>query len=158
MKQVADTERREVHFQVGDLIYLKLHPYRHQSVFRKAYQKLASRYYGPYRVEAKIGQKSGDTNVINSELPPLVDEGAIIVEPETILDTRWVKKGSSFVEKKLVKWKKLAAKDATWENAREFEDKFLNVNLEDKVQEKGGGIDKPRRSKLIPIKNPKFID
>lgn len=79
------------------------------------------------------------------------------MEPAAILDTRWVKKGSQFVEESLVKWKRLPVDDATWENTQDLRDKFINMNLEDKVPVKEGGIDKPRRSLRVPIKNPRFM-
>lgn len=36
-------------------MFFKLHPYRQQSVFRRAHQKFASRFYRPYFVIQKIG-------------------------------------------------------------------------------------------------------
>jgi hypothetical protein len=54
MKQIADTKRRDVSFDVGDLILLKLRPYRQHTVFKREYQKLASRFYGPYEIMKKI--------------------------------------------------------------------------------------------------------
>jgi hypothetical protein len=39
--------------------------------------------------------------------------GEMPIEPEAILDTRWIKKGSRFVEEILVKWKHLQTDDAT---------------------------------------------
>lgn len=50
IKQTADKKRRGVEFQEGDIMYLKLHPYRQSSIFKRAYQKLASRFFGPYQV------------------------------------------------------------------------------------------------------------
>lgn len=180
MKQVADSKRRDVDYQVGDSVFLKLHPYRQQTVFKRAYQKLASRFYGPYQIEAKIGKVAykltlpedsrihpifhvsllkkhvGKTTMASNELPPIADDGEIIMEPEAILDTRWVKKSSNFVEEILVKWKRLPVEDATWENAQELRNKFINMNREDKVRVNEGGNDKPRRSNKVSIRNPRY--
>ena len=180
MKQVADSKRRDVDFQVGDLVFLKLHPYRQQTVSRRPYKKLASRFYGPYKIEEKVGKVAyklqlpagarlhpvfhvslfkrqvGEPNTSSTELPPINDDGEIVMEPEAILDTRWVRKGSSFVEENLVQWKKLSKEDATWESTQELRDKYMNLNLEDKVLLKDGGNDKLRRSNRVPIKNPRY--
>ncbi|KAL5738314.1 hypothetical protein ACOSP7_031075 [Xanthoceras sorbifolium] len=69
------------------------------------------------------------------------------MEPEAILDTRWVKKGSRFVKESIVQWKRLP-----WDDER-----FINMNLEDKVSMKDGGIDKPKRSQRVPKKNQRFL-
>jgi hypothetical protein len=53
MKQQADSKCRDIEFQVGDLVFKRA--YRQQSVFKRAYQKLASRFYGPYPVEMFFG-------------------------------------------------------------------------------------------------------
>ena len=166
-------------FQVGDLVFLKLHPYCQQTVYRKAHQKLASRFYGPYQIEENVGKVAyklklpkgsrihpvfhvsllkrqvGETKATNT-LPPLTNDGEIIMEPEAILDTRWVNKGSSFVEEIFVQWKKLPKEYATWENTQELRNKYINLNLEDKVRLKEGGNHKLRRSTRVPIKNPRY--
>ncbi|CAL1369565.1 unnamed protein product [Linum trigynum] len=54
MKQLADAGRRVEEFEVGDLVLLRLHPYRQASVFRWAYQKLAARFFGPYELLQKV--------------------------------------------------------------------------------------------------------
>ncbi|XP_011027642.1 PREDICTED: transposon Ty3-G Gag-Pol polyprotein [Populus euphratica] len=56
MKTQADKHRREVHFTVGDFVYLKLQPYRQTSVAFCRSMKLAPRYFGPYQVLAKVGE------------------------------------------------------------------------------------------------------
>ena len=55
MKQYANRGRREETFQIGDYVYLKLQPSRQQSVFKRAYQKLASIFFGPFKVVARLG-------------------------------------------------------------------------------------------------------
>ncbi|KAH7575759.1 hypothetical protein JRO89_XS02G0210500 [Xanthoceras sorbifolium] len=100
----------------------------------------------------------GDNNISSTELPPIADDGEIIVEPEAILDTRWVKKGKNIIEESLVQWKKLPIEDATWENTQELWDRFSNLNLEDKVPFLERSNDKPRRTTRVSIKNPKYMD
>lgn len=55
MKKGADGERRDVKFQVGDLVYLKLRPYRQRSLDARANEKLVACYYGPFEIEKKVG-------------------------------------------------------------------------------------------------------
>ena len=55
MKQVVDRYRREVVFKKCDMVFLKLQPHRQSSVFKCAHQKLANRYFGPYKIIQRIG-------------------------------------------------------------------------------------------------------
>ncbi|CAL9217276.1 unnamed protein product, partial [Arabidopsis halleri] len=56
MKQYADSHRSQREFQVGDSVYLKLQPYRQQSLKTKGVpHKLSPRFYGPFRVTDKVG-------------------------------------------------------------------------------------------------------
>lgn len=48
MKKFVDLKRREVQFEVGDAVYLKLKPYRQRSLARKRSEKLAPKFYGLY--------------------------------------------------------------------------------------------------------------
>lgn len=55
MKIQADKHRSEREFVVGDLVYLKLQPHIQTSVASRSNQKLAYRYFGPYKILARIG-------------------------------------------------------------------------------------------------------
>jgi hypothetical protein len=55
MKVQVDKNMTERQFQVDDMVFLKLQPYVQSSVVRRAHHKLAFRFYGPYRIIAKIG-------------------------------------------------------------------------------------------------------
>lgn len=44
-----------VSFEKGDLVYLKLKPYRLKSLVKKN-EKLSAKYYGPFEIEERIGQ------------------------------------------------------------------------------------------------------
>jgi hypothetical protein len=43
-------------FEVGDLVYLRLHPYRQASIKKNGTEKLKPHFYGPYRVKRKVGK------------------------------------------------------------------------------------------------------
>ena len=49
MKKMANWKRRELKFKVGDEVYLKLILYKQCSLARKKCEKLAPKYYGPYK-------------------------------------------------------------------------------------------------------------
>jgi hypothetical protein len=54
-KSYADRRRRELHFAVGDYVYLKVSPLRSTVRFHVK-GKLAPRYIGPYRIRRRIGK------------------------------------------------------------------------------------------------------
>lgn len=56
MKKQADGRRREVIFEVGDRVYVKIRPYRQQTLARRANEKLSARFYGPFEVLARVGE------------------------------------------------------------------------------------------------------
>jgi hypothetical protein len=50
MKKFADTHHTERSFEVGDMVYLKMQPYRETTLGLRNSLKLASKWYGPFRV------------------------------------------------------------------------------------------------------------
>lgn len=54
MKLYADRHRSDRHYQVGDLVLLKLQPYAQSSVVNRPFPKLAFKYFGPYRVLDRV--------------------------------------------------------------------------------------------------------
>ncbi|KAK1383396.1 Chromo domain-containing protein [Heracleum sosnowskyi] len=55
MKFFADQKRTERSFNLGDWVYMKLKPYRQQSVAIRTSLKLCSKFFGPFQVLEKIG-------------------------------------------------------------------------------------------------------
>jgi ribosomal protein L21E len=54
-KVQADKHRVECTFEVGDLVYIRLQPYMHASIKRSRAKKLQPRFFGPYRINRKVG-------------------------------------------------------------------------------------------------------
>ena len=50
-----------------------------------------------------------------AELPPLNDEGHVVLNPKVILDTRQKKLMNKTIIEYLIKWRNLPSEDATWE-------------------------------------------
>lgn len=67
MKQITDKKRRDVSFNVGEWVLLKLHQFRQQTVFTRVHQKLASRFYGPYQILKKIGHVAYKLQLLEGE-------------------------------------------------------------------------------------------
>jgi exosome complex RNA-binding protein Rrp4 len=56
MKNQADKHMTDREFAVGDMVYLKIQPYRHTSLSAHKSLKLHSKFYGPFRILDKIGK------------------------------------------------------------------------------------------------------
>ena len=54
MKISADVKRRDDQFQIGDLVLVKLQPYRQVLVANILSHKFSARYFGPFKVLKKI--------------------------------------------------------------------------------------------------------
>ena len=109
MKQQTDQHHYERTFQVGDMVFLCLQPYKPSSLKLKGRHKMAPKFYGPYKVLQKIGsvayklelppshvhpilhvsclKKFIGTNIrAQTILPELDKEGSIIFNTNTILN------------------------------------------------------------------------
>ena len=97
-------------FGVGDFVYLRLQPYRQSSLKKKGAEKLKPHFYGPYKIIRKVGEvayelelptESKIHNVFHvsnlkkevkqpivtySKMPPIDDEGKLILIPQRILE------------------------------------------------------------------------
>jgi hypothetical protein len=141
MKQQVDQHRKERKFKVGDWVFLRLEPYKQIPLKQqKKDNKLTPKYYGPYKVLQRIGSMAYKLELPPSSrvhpvfhvsclkkvienkipvqfvLPELNEEGKIILEPETILETRIKQLRNRAITEYLVKWKNLLVEEVTWED------------------------------------------
>ncbi|GJZ37164.1 transposon ty3-G gag-pol polyprotein [Tanacetum coccineum] len=182
MKMYADQHRREVQFQVGDYVYIKLQPYRQTSVVNRVSAKLAPRFFGPYKVLDRVGQvayrvelppgslvhnvfhvsllkKCDGPTLVQSKEP--MDEQVLSPsqkQPESILDERVVQKGKYRPKTELlVKWVGQDREDATWETKWRFQRAYPDFHLEDKVSISGVDcyVSKVQEPKYVSVVKPK---
>lgn len=119
MKSQADKHRCDRVFEVGNRVFVKLQPYRQLSLKNHAYHKLNPKYFGPFVVLKRVGsvayklQLPPQARIHNTfhvsqlkkhirdkpvvpDLPvALSSHGYVVLEPESILETRTLHKGVS---------------------------------------------------------------
>ena len=161
MKDQADRHRSERSFQVNDWVYFKLHPYIQRSVATQANQKLALKYYGPYKVIGKVGNvayrlglpehskihpvvhvsllKEARGYTPSSPIHQLPDVAAHVSPmPESILAERYICRGSKMVRQIQVQWTGSDRAASTWENPNELRRRFPHAAPWGQVAPEGG--------------------
>lgn len=54
MKNQANRKRTDKSYVVGDMVYFKLQPYMRLSLKDHSFQKLSAKFYGPFKVLARV--------------------------------------------------------------------------------------------------------
>lgn len=151
MKQFVDQNRSHREFHVGDQVYLKLQQYAQTSLVKWPLPKLSYKFYGPFKVLAKIGaaayklelpegslvhpvfhvsqlkQHIQDHTPVFSSLPVVEDLSVSDTVPEAIRDRRPVKKGNVAHLQVLIKWASLRDSFLTWEDYAVLKKRFPNA-------------------------------
>jgi hypothetical protein len=141
MKKYVDQKRTERSFDIGDMVYLRMQPYRMASFSIRQSIKLTSKFYGPFRILEKVGTLAyklllpdgvnihpvfhvsqlkkhlGSRAVPQADLPLVDDDGRIKTEPLQVLQTISLPRNNVLVTQWLIEWENLAPADASWEDA-----------------------------------------
>ncbi|GAU19157.1 hypothetical protein TSUD_79800 [Trifolium subterraneum] len=177
MKKQADKHRRDISYQVGDFVLIKLQPYRQHSVALRKNQKLGMRYFGPFEIIACVGTIAyklnlpenakihpvfhvsqlkpfkGTTQDQYMPLPLTMSETGPIIQPIAVLQARTIQRGMQKVHQVQIQWDQTA--EASWEDLDDLKNKFPTLNLEDKVVVEGGSIVmKPNINNILEAKVP----
>nr|MDZ8005329.1 RNase H-like domain-containing protein [Nostoc sp. DedSLP05] len=140
MKQQADQHRTERTFEVGDMVFVRLQPYKQTTLKIAGKQKLHPKFYGPYKIRQKISdvayaldipnrgrlhdvfhvsclkKQVGQGSSTQTEIPITDEEGRFVLEPECILEIASRQLRNRTTTRYKVKWKGMPPEDATWEN------------------------------------------
>lgn len=141
MNKYADLKRVERQFQVGDMVYLKMAPYRLAAFGFRGALKLQNKYYGPFLIIQKIGNSAyklqfpahvqmhpvfhvsqlkkhlGLKSIPSPDLPMVHSDGTLKTEPALVLEVRQIPRKNVPVVQWLIQWENLSPEDATWEDA-----------------------------------------
>ena len=168
MKKQSDKNRSERVFQVDDWVFLKAQSYVQSSLSASANQKLAFKFFGPYRVVARIGsvayklQLPSSSSVhpvfhvsqlkkclrvpeeqVPTEVMDLQPDLQYQERPIKILDVATRQTRRTAIRFCRVQWSNHTEADATWEREDDLKKEFpyiskISRNLEDEILFKGG--------------------
>lgn len=148
MKVYADQHRTDRHYKVGDMVYIRIQPYRQNAFGIRGSLKLRSKYYGPFKILECIGEVAyklhlPDTAAIHPvfhvsqlkehvgkhaiplpHVPLVTEDGKIKTAPFAVLDERTINRQRTPVKQFLIHWESLGPEDATWEDVRFIETHF----------------------------------
>ncbi|WVY92183.1 hypothetical protein V8G54_037697 [Vigna mungo] len=139
VKKNADLKRREVNFDVGSWVYVKLQPYHQIFVSGFEFHKLAKCFYGPFQLTTKMGHVAykldlPDTSRIHNvlhcsvlkayegPLPPSIDPltplsyDNLLVTPLAMLGFKTNNVNGVLKRLALVQWQGLSPDETSWED------------------------------------------
>lgn len=150
MKQLADAKRRDVQFETGDWVMVKLRPHKQSSISGRqtGYSKLAETFYGPFKMLDRIGPTTyklqlseaahihlvfhcsmlkpfhrppTDDSAPQLSLPPIAIDNQPLITPLAIVGTRQNSNSSEAKLQVLVQWDDLFLEDTKWEDREQLQ-------------------------------------
>ncbi|KAG6400655.1 hypothetical protein SASPL_137496 [Salvia splendens] len=137
MTAAANRKWRDVEFAVGDMVYVRFRPHRQSTLFSSRNRKLAPRFFGPFRIESRIGatayrlQLPESTRIhpvfhvsllkravgeatAEANLPDGLGGNDPPFLPEKVLDTRSDQRDGEVHSQVLIKWQGMDDDESTW--------------------------------------------
>jgi len=151
MKLYVDKKRLPHPFKIGDMVLVKLRPYRQTSVSENRNNKLSKQFFGPFQIIQQIGKVA-----FKLQLPPVskihlvfhasqlkpfygtADGSPLLPTDSPPTPTRPIailawKNEPPTPPKVLVQWSNTFPEDSTWEAVSDMAKAFPDLHLEDKV-------------------------
>ncbi|GKC33991.1 hypothetical protein Tco_1046375 [Tanacetum coccineum] len=129
MVMQTNRKRRDVEYKTGDVVLVKLQPYRQVTLAKRSSNKLAKKYYEPFEVLERIGKVA-----YRLALP---ESRHLVEQPLAICDSRVVLHQGLSARQVLVQWMGSSPEEVTWEWLFEFQEAYPSYYLEDKVISEG---------------------
>jgi hypothetical protein len=121
MKKYADMNRTERSFDIGEMVYLKMQPYRETALGLRNSLKLTSKWYGSFKIIKKVGKLAYQLQLPAGTRLHDVFHGKVKTAPLAVLQRRQIPRNAGgydvAVPQWLVHWENMATEDATWEDA-----------------------------------------
>ncbi|KAK6161625.1 hypothetical protein DH2020_005006 [Rehmannia glutinosa] len=126
-KSYADKRRKDLEFEVGDEVFLRLSP-RKGLINPKKGGKLSPRYVGPYKILRRIGLKKyqpDPEHIITRDTPPLMENISYTERPIQIIDQQVRQLRKREIPMVKVVWQNHNRdEDATWEMEEDMRNQY----------------------------------
>ncbi|KAK8916810.1 hypothetical protein KSP39_PZI022605 [Platanthera zijinensis] len=150
IKTAANKKRTNIQFSEGDLVLLKLHPYKQLSLKTLRNARFNLKYYGPFKIIKQINPVAfklqlpaysqihpifhvsllkpyhANTELTIHQLPPTAANNEPIHGILAVLDERYVWRQGIQVHQALIQWDGLAPEDSSWEDAQSLPTQVRN--------------------------------
>lgn len=147
----------DIQFQIGELVLVKLQPYRQTTIARRFNSKICRRYFGLFPIIGQAGPVAytlglppgskihptfhvsllkafkGDWLITCYPLPNYIRVNKPPLAPVAIAASRTINVRGKLVKQVLVQWSHSPLEDATWEELTSFSQLYNIPDLEDKV-------------------------
>ena len=151
-KSYADKHRREMEYDVGEKVFLKVSPWKGILRFGKQ-GKLSSRYVGPYEIIERIGPlayrlalpmelssihdvfhvsmlrryRSDPSHIVQEPEIEISEKLTYVEEPVEILDRKVKQLRTKAIPIVKVRWSHHSSKEATWEVEEQMKQKYPHL-------------------------------
>ena len=153
-RSYADLHRREISYEVGDKVFLKVSPWKGVARFGKK-GKLSPRYIGPYEVLERVGPvayklalpvelaqihdvfhvsmlrryRSDPSHIITGQPIEIKNNLSYVEEPVQILDTKIKQLRNRRIPMVKVGWRNHSREEATWETEEYMRNNYPHLFL-----------------------------
>nr|XP_043639234.1 uncharacterized protein LOC122610303 [Erigeron canadensis] len=133
-KTYADQKRRPMEFKVGDMVMLKVSPWKGIIRFGKR-GKLSPRFIGPFKVLERVNQQAYKLDLppeLEISVIPLEDisidpKKKMVDEPVEILGRKQKKLRRKVIDLVLIKWRHNKGESLTWETEAVMRDRYPHL-------------------------------
>ena len=153
-KSYADNRRKDLEFEVGDRVFLKLSPWKGVVRFGKR-GKLRPRYIGPYEITQRVGAVAyqlalptelsrvhdvfhvsmlrkyvaDPSHILTPYQIPIHEDLTYVEEPVQVLDHRVQQLRNKTISFVKVLWRNHTVEEATWESEQQMHEQYPHLFL-----------------------------
>ncbi|GJX79203.1 hypothetical protein Tco_0327352 [Tanacetum coccineum] len=114
MKSMAAKRRSDREIEVDSWVYVKLQPYRQATMRKEKYSKLSAKFFGPYKVVARVGKVAYRLALpVEAQIHPMFHVSELKIHKVQVLERKVIKEVNGEKSNVLIQWANEEKDDAT---------------------------------------------